>query len=149
MAATNRRHASERMKRRNPMRVPATRAKMAATLRALGHGPSIRGGNGRPLSIPQAQLAKALGWPVEVIVVTGLRGKTPERYPTHYKLDIAHTELRVAIEVDGRSHCSRRPLDAKKDHFLRSRGWTVCRFTNEQVLWDVEAVASTVRRIIR
>lgn len=150
MAATNRRFASARMKARNPMRFAKNREKMATTLRAIGHRPSVHGRNGRAVPTPQALLARELGWPVEVIIATGLRGSSPERYPTHYKLDIAHDELHVAIEVDGASHQGkRRILDAKKDRFLRERGWTVFRFKNEQVLWNVRACAIMVRRMIR
>ena len=54
-------------------------------------------------------------------------------YPTCYKVDIGNETLRVAIEVDGQSHYSRRSLDAKKDKLLRGLGWTVLRFSNKQV----------------
>ena len=142
VAATNRRYASARMTARNPMRLPDVRERMAATKRGCPwKGP--RGGNGRPAPKAQSALAAALGWPMEVVVVTGNR-------PAHYKLDIAHVGLKVAIEVDGSGHSSLRirAADERKAAFLRGQGWTVLRFTNAQVLADVTDCARMVTSTI-
>lgn len=150
MAATNRRDASARMIARNPMLRADSRAKMSRTLKAIGHGPVTRGGNGRPAPVQQARLAEALGWPMEVIVPTGLRGKTVDRYPTHYKLDIADRDTKIAIEIDGASHIgARRVLDAKKDAFLQGRGWLVLRFTNDAIETDLSLCVSAVLGVTR
>jgi hypothetical protein len=129
MARTNREHASARMKARNPMRNPETRAKMAATLREVGHKPRERGGNGKPLPAGQRALADLLGWPTEVVYPT----RTGER-PFHYKLDIAHPAMKVCVEVDGGSHWSRRKADDRRDALLRSRGWLVFRYSNRDAM---------------
>src|SRR3972149_6943561 len=136
MVRTNRRYASERMKARNPMRCEATREKMKLTLRARKHQPTPRGGNGRPVPLPQRLLAEALGWPTEVILRTG-HGYQPH----HYKLDIASRALKIAIEVDGDSHHARerQAQDARKDTFLRGRGWTVLRFSIQAVMENLSA----------
>lgn len=145
MAETNRRCASERMRKRNPMKVASSREKMRNTLRKIHHRPAQQGGNGRPLSGPQAALAGALSWPTEVVVRTRMpRGSG---YPTCYKLDIANRRLKVAIEVDGGSHCSRerQEQDRRKDLFLSGRGWTVLRFSNQEV---TEHLADCVRTVL-
>lgn len=146
MARTNRRYASERMRERNPMRRPEARERMGESLRRLGHEPKIRGGNGRPLSKPQAMLAEALGpeWHTEWVVPTKM-GKG-SGYPPHYKIDIAHPKLLVAVEVDGPSHSAiaRQEQDARKDALLGSRGWTVLRFSNRDVIERLEECARTV-----
>ena len=66
--------------------------------------------------------------------------------PTHYKIDVGNTELKVAVEIDGGSHSSlaRQEQDRKKDAFLRSIGWTVLRFSNAEVMDDTAACARTV-----
>lgn len=145
LSKLNREHASARMTARNPMHRGDARERMVATLRKIGHKPPTQGGNGHPTPEPQRRLAEALGWPVEVVVTTGL--DRAEGFPRHYKLDIASADRRVAVEVDGGSHCStaRREQDARKDAFLASRGWRVLRFTNEEVLADVERCAEIVR----
>jgi hypothetical protein len=146
MAETNRKYASERMKRNNPMHNPETRAKVSTTLRAMGWKPSVRGGNGE-LTIPQTLLACALGWDTEVAVTTHLRDCG---YPSCYKLDVANKDLKIGIEIDGFSHQSleRKELDKKKEECLHLLGWRVLRFWNEEVLQDlsscVQKVLSTI-----
>ena len=137
MAETNRRHASSRMKARNPMHREEARETMAATLREIGHRPPIQGGNGREIPAPQVALARASGWEMQVIVPT----KQPRGsgYPSHYKINIADRSRMVAVEVDGGSHKSLaiRELDEKKDALLESLGWIVVRVLNEDVDRDL------------
>ena len=70
--------------------------------------------------------------------------------PTHYKLDIADAANRVAIEVDGPSHSTlaRKEQDARKDAFLAGSGWTVLRFSNQQVMERLEECVQTVMSTI-
>jgi superfamily I DNA/RNA helicase len=94
-----------------------------------------QGGNGRGATKFQTALLDRLGdpWVVEFVVVTG--GKKGENgLPTHYKLDLADAERKVAIELDGGSHQSktRQDQDAKKDAFLKSLGWLVIRISNRE-----------------
>lgn len=144
IAAFNRAHAGARMRANNPMKSAAAREKMKASLAARGHRPLTRGGNGRPPPEPQRRLAEALGWEMEFVVKT--RKRREDGWPYHYKLDIANPAAMVCVEVDGRSHgpIARREQDARKDELLRSRGWTVLRFSNEQVTTDLERCVRTV-----
>lgn len=153
MAATNRKHASARMLARNPMRNKATRDKVTASLRAMGHKPRIRGGNGKGPTAMEARLHAALptGWQMSLAVPT--KQPRDSGYPPCYKIDLALPQIRLGIEVDGRSHCalSRQAQDAKKTAFLASLGWTVLRFTNAEVEMDlvrcVQVIASTTSRL--
>lgn len=146
MARTNRKYASERMKRKNPMHDPVAKAKMKTTLRAMGWGPPVRGGNGHPPPLPQQLLASSLGWPMEVVVTTGVKKGNAKRVPFHYKIDIANETLKVGVEVDGESHCllERQKQDAKKEAVLRSLGWTILRFSNAEVTDHLEDCVQTV-----
>ena len=148
MARTNRQYAAQRMTAHNPMHSDVARGRMAHALRQMGHCPRTQGGNGRPLPEPQRLLAQALDWPTEVVVKTQMpRGLG---YPTHYKIDIAHTTLQIAIEVDGGSHRSLLGLqrDAKKTAFLHGVGWTVLKFSNREVMEHLADCVQTVRSII-
>lgn len=144
MAETNRRYASQRMREKNPMRNPESKAKMKTTLRAMQWKPPVQGGNGKPPSVPQMLLASALGWQMEVAVPT--RQPRGSGYPTSYKLDIGNRDLRVGVEVDGASHCSleRQAQDRKKEDLLRSLGWKVLRFTNKDVTRNLSACVREV-----
>lgn len=132
---------------RNPFRNPATRPEIRrrAIQRLAASGfATLTGGNGKGPTRPQLLLASSLGWPMEHCVPTGgLRG-----YPSHYKLDIANPEQRIAIEVDGHSRHSKKvqAKDLKKTRLLESQGWTVLRFWNEEILRDLPSVLSRIRR---
>ncbi|MFH1405450.1 MAG: endonuclease domain-containing protein [Patescibacteria group bacterium] len=64
-----------------------------------------------------------------------------------YVLDFYCTKARLAIEIDGDSHYD--PVgqahDAKRDKFLRQRGIKVIRFTNNDIMTNIEGVIDTIR----
>lgn len=142
MSATNRKYASARMKRKNPMKDPKARAKVSASLRVAGRRPRVRGGNGHR-TVPQVLLAKALGWPTEVSIPIKMPGWG---FPKAYKVDIGNEVLKIAVEVDGNSHrtLKGREKDRKKDFALGMLGWTVLRFWNHQVTDDLQGCVRTV-----
>ena len=147
MAATNRKHASARMTANNPMRNEASRQKMTATLKAIGHSPSIRGGNGKPPTEAEVMLNSLLGhfgFQMQVSVPTGFPKGTG---PGHYKIDCANRRLKIAIEADGVSHCGKRLMsDHRKDAFLTGCGWTVYRFSNATILNSPAMVMFTISK---
>ena len=54
--------------------------------------------------------------------------------------------IKLAIEADGTSHHSiiRREQDQRKDALLRGLGWTVLRFTNDQIMNEAMTVAQEI-----
>ena len=68
----------------------------------------------------------------------------------NYRLDFAHREMKICIEIDGNSHRGevKRIRDRRKDRFLHSQGWQVLRFTNEQVLSNRSLVLTAICDII-
>ncbi len=142
LAATNRRLAPARMRANNPMKRPAVRAKVSASMRAGGHKPQARGGNGHGMTEPERLLAEATGLAPFVLPT----GSKYSGYPTNYKLDLADPDLKLAVEIDGGSHKSLKvkEADARKEEFLNERGWTVLRFSNEAVRGDLTTCALTV-----
>lgn len=93
-----------------------------------------RGGNGKGPTPPETALREALGieWVGNYAIATG-EGRD-SGYPTCYKVDIANPVCKIAVEVDGQSHKARlrRDQDAKKESWLRERGWRVYRFSNRR-----------------
>lgn len=62
------------------------------------------------------------------------RDKLPfNKYPTSYKPDFTNDTLKICIEIDGPNHTHTKELDAKKDECLAFLGYTVYRFTHEQI----------------
>jgi len=119
----------------NPMANPEIREKVSHILKRMKHKPSVRGGNGAGMTVPQTILLDVLGsgWVPEYALPLGTR---KAGYPTHYKIDLANVAKKIAIEVDGNSHRAsvRKARDVKKDAMLASLGWTVLRFWNEDIL---------------
>lgn len=66
--------------------------------------------------------------------------------PLHYKIDIANPVKKIAVEVDGGSHSATRvrEADERKDAFLTSHGWRVFRFSNREVMADLEGCVRKV-----
>lgn len=141
---------SVRMREKNPMRCAETRARVSASHRASGFKPVQRGGNGHPPPLAESRLAQALGAPWELHVYAGLKGAAQVALGvkvSRYEIDIAHREMKIAVEVDGGSHAmlARKASDARKDEALRYLGWRVFRVKNSEVLADP---AATARRIL-
>lgn len=145
---------SKRMTEKNPMAIEENVEKMRATLLDMGHKPYIQGGNGRGATVPQFMLYNELvkhddSFEMEVIEKTGsLRHQFSA--PNHYKIDIASRRKKIAIEVDGLSHSSKKiqECDQRKDQLLALRGWKVLRFTNSQIEEELTNCAQTVLSMI-
>jgi hypothetical protein len=148
MTPAKRKAASIRMKSDNPMRQPGIRQKVSATLKKIQHKPSVQGGNGRGPTVPERALSKALKWPCNVVVPTGMPAGSG--YPTCYRLDLANRKLKITIEIDGTSHSAfaQRRRDIRKTEFLESRGWTVVRFKNREVLEHLAECLKKVRMLV-
>ncbi|HLM15974.1 MAG TPA: DUF559 domain-containing protein [Reyranella sp.] len=61
-----------------------------------------------------------------------------------YICDFACVEARVVVELDGSQHVEQSAYDARRDAFLRSKGFRVLRFWNNDVLTQTEVVLETV-----
>jgi hypothetical protein len=135
--------SAARMRSNNPMNDPSTLEKMRSSM--SGRTFLARGGNGQ-LTVPQINLSEALGWPTEYPIETATVADRFDSLPHAYKVDIANPDLKLAIEVDGNSHRSRkwRFLDRRKEEVLAALGWTVLRFPNELVLGDLDLVVKEV-----
>ena len=63
-----------------------------------------------------------------------------------YVLDFAERRLKLAIEIDGPIHFAdgAAEKDAARTAYLESKGWTVIRFTNADVVEDINAVIEAI-----
>ena len=145
-----RERSSKRMKERNPMWMPGVKEKMIES--SKGRTFLSRGGNGEHTK-HQLMLHLATGLPMEHVIETAAAKGVLPSLPHHYKVDLAAPEVKLAIEVDGKTHRLRkwRFLDHRKTTILNSLGWQVLRFTNEQVEGEtkkcVKTILSTISRL--
>jgi very-short-patch-repair endonuclease len=55
----------------------------------------------------------------------------------------------LVVEVDGGYHDYCDVSDASRQQKIEAAGWSVIRFTNDEVLGDVEAVATAIGNFIQ
>jgi len=66
----------------------------------------------------------------------------------HYIVDFICMEQHLIIELDGGHHADQTDYDQQRDAWLRSQGYTVLRFWNNEVLQQTEAVLERIRESI-
>jgi len=62
-----------------------------------------------------------------------------------YIVDFVCLEVKLIIEVDGGQHSDNKVYDGKRDHWLKSQGYRVLRFWNNEVLSNIEGVMEIVQ----
>ncbi|ALJ19539.1 endonuclease domain-containing protein [Microbacterium sp. No. 7] len=74
------------------------------------------------------------------------KGARAQGFPPSFKIDLALPQVKLGVECDGESHKNplARERDQRKTAFLESRGWTILRFWNREILTDT---SECVRRI--
>ena len=63
-----------------------------------------------------------------------------------FVLDYAERKLKLGIELDGPSHLAAGAgeKDAARTLYLANKGWTIIRFSNADVIEDIEAVVEAI-----
>jgi very-short-patch-repair endonuclease len=79
---------------------------------------------------------------------------TPQVNIEHYRLDFAliGNGFRVAIELDGHDYHSEKAQmtrDYQRQRRLQACGWTVIRFTGQEIYGDVQGCIADVVRLVR
>ncbi len=112
-----------------------------------------------PVTVAQSQLS-----PIEAQFLAAWHKLNPQeqgrssylglfpQYPlASYRLDFAHTETHVAIELDGlEAHQSTSQIayDRKRQRDIEGRGWKVVRFGGKEIYHDADACAAEARKIV-
>ena len=62
-------------------------------------------------------------------------------------VDFFFRQSKVVVEIDGEYHFTEEQKDADRtrQHWLETRGYTILRFTNEQIIKEIEYVITTIR----
>lgn len=63
-----------------------------------------------------------------------------------YFADFLCREANLIIELDGYSHDMRQAYDEHRDHGLAESGYRVLRFTNNDVMTNIDGVVSEIER---
>jgi len=61
-----------------------------------------------------------------------------------YIVDFCSLKKRLVIELDGSQHLEQEEYDQERTLYLKSQGYRVIRFWNDQVMSDIEGVIKTI-----
>ena len=62
-----------------------------------------------------------------------------------YIVDFCCIRARLIVEIDGEIHEHQQEYDAERDDYLRTLGYSVLRFSNDQVLYKLDDVLAGIR----
>ena len=65
-----------------------------------------------------------------------------------YIADFASNEPRLVIEIDGETHAERQSYDAQRTQYLEEQGYKVIRFSNTDVLQNLQGVMQRIGEVI-
>lgn len=65
-----------------------------------------------------------------------------------YIVDFATRQLKLIIEIDGHTHGETEDYDARRTSFLSRKGYRVVRFTNADVMANIEGVAQMLMTVL-
>jgi very-short-patch-repair endonuclease len=65
-----------------------------------------------------------------------------------YIVDFAANDPKLVIELDGDTHAGREGYDAARTHFLESKGYRVVRYTNLEVMQNLDGVLQHLSSVI-
>lgn len=66
-----------------------------------------------------------------------------------YIVDFVCFEARCIVEADGSQHAEQTEYDTRRDGWLRSQGFTVLRFWNNDILANTEGVLERIAEVCR
>ncbi len=106
-----------------------------------------------PLQTQRAKSLRATQTNAEGLLWSVLRGKQlcemkfRRQHPIGpFFADFVCVSRRIVVELDGGYHDSIQDNDIKRQQYLYKHGWTVIRFTDDEVLRDVESVCDARKR---
>ena len=94
--------------------------------------------------------------PIESIVWARLRAyrcdglKFRRQHPIgNFIVDFYHHETRTVIELDGASHADQLEYDLSRQTWLMTNGYRVVRFTNSEVMSNLDGVMTRILEVCR
>ena len=132
------------------MRLKRVRLQVSKTLKKMGWGPTIRGGSGTGMTVPEKILMNLFPKAKWNYPVPTKKSREITGYPHYYPIDVAFPEIKIGVEADGFSHRGlvRHKSDLRRDKLLKKLGWKILRFSNEQILNNKKGVEEQIKDII-
>ena len=100
--------------------------------------------NAKALRTNQTEAEQRLWYHLRAHRFMGLKFKR-QKIMGRYIVDFVCVEQRLIIELDGGQHAEQVTHDQQRDEWLRSQGYTVLRFWNNEVMQQLEGVLEQIR----
>lgn len=100
--------------------------------------------NAKTLRSHQTDVEQRLWYHLRAHRFMGLKFKR-QKPLGRYIVDFVYVECRLIIELDGGQHTDQAAYDQQRDAWLRSQGYTVLRFWNNEVMRELEEVLEKIR----
>ena len=100
--------------------------------------------NAKTLRSKQTEAEQRLWYHLRAHRFLGLKFKR-QKPMGRYIVDFVCLEQRLIIEIDGGQHSEQVHYDQRRDAWLRSQGYTVLRFWNNDVMQQLESVLEQIR----
>jgi very-short-patch-repair endonuclease len=100
--------------------------------------------NAKALRSKQTEAEQRLWYHLRAHRFLGLKFKR-QKPMGRYIVDFVCLEERLIIELDGGQHSEQMAYDQHRDAWLRSQGYTVLRFWNNDVMQQLESVLEQIR----
>jgi very-short-patch-repair endonuclease len=65
-----------------------------------------------------------------------------------YIVDFAARDPMLVVEIDGDTHAGRESYDANRSAYLEDKGYRVIRFTNAEVMGNLEGVITSIQQLV-
>ncbi len=66
-----------------------------------------------------------------------------------FVVDFFCSELKLIIEIDGDIHAFKKEYDSAREEHLRTQGFAVVRFTNNQIFEELETVKNALHEVTK
>jgi len=63
-----------------------------------------------------------------------------------YIVDFVNYEKKLVIEIDGSQHMDQQALDRERENWLRSKGFEIIRFWNNDIFENMNGVLEAIRK---
>ncbi len=100
--------------------------------------------NAKTLRSQQTEAGQRLWYHLRAHRFLGLKFKR-QKPMGRYIVDFVCLEQRLVIEIDGGQHAEQLDYDRRRDVWLRSQGFTVLRFWNNEVMQQLDEVLEQIR----
>lgn len=113
--------------------------------RGLGRGQALN--NAKSLRANQTEAALRLWYHLRAHRFMDLKFKR-QKPMGHYIVDFVCEEHRLIVEIDGGQHAEQALYDEHRDAWLRSEGYTVLRYWNNDVMQNLAGVLEQIRSVL-